>query len=64
LHWPALCHLFLEHDTMTLDEQERAAYIAGDTERAELLARIDELQRALGRAVAEMELMGVEYDAD
>ena len=48
---------------MTLDEQERAAYIAGDTERAELLARIDELQRALGRAVAELELMGVEYDA-
>jgi len=47
---------------MTLHEQERAAYIAGDTERAELLARIDELQRALGRAVAELELMGVEYD--
>ena len=49
---------------MTLDEQERAAYIAGDTERAELLARIDELQRALGRAVAELELMGVDHDAD
>ena len=48
---------------MTLDEQERAAYIAGDTGTAELLARIDELQRALGRAVAELELMGVEYDA-
>jgi anti-sigma factor RsiW len=49
---------------MTLYEQERAAYIAGDTERAELLARIDELQRALERAVAELELMGVEHDAD
>jgi hypothetical protein len=40
---------------MTTEELERAAYIAGDTERAELLARIDELQRALGCAVAELE---------
>lgn len=40
---------------MTIDEQERAAYMAGDTDRAALLARIDELQRALGEAVAENE---------
>ncbi len=40
---------------MTIDEQERAAYAAGDTERAALLARIDALQRALGEAVAEIE---------
>lgn len=40
---------------MTIDEQERAAYMAGDTKTAELLARIDELQRALGQAVAENE---------
>jgi hypothetical protein len=39
----------------TIDEQERAAYAAGDTDRAELLARIDALQRALGQAVAENE---------
>lgn len=37
----------------TIDEQERAAYAAGDTKTAELLARIDALQRALGQAVAE-----------
>jgi hypothetical protein len=48
---------------MTLHEQERAAYIAGDTATAELLARIDELQRALGRAVAELELLGVDHDS-
>ena len=40
---------------MTNDELERAAYAAGDTDRAGLLARIDELQRALGEAVAEIE---------
>lgn len=40
---------------MTIDEQERAAYMAGDTDRAALLARIDELQRTLGEAVAEIE---------
>lgn len=39
----------------TIDEQERAAYMAGDTKTAELLARIDALQRALGEAVAEIE---------
>jgi hypothetical protein len=40
---------------MKTDELERAAYVAGDTDRAGLLARIDELQRALGEAVAENE---------
>lgn len=40
---------------MTTNELERAAYVAGDTERAELLARIDALQRALGQAVADIE---------
>lgn len=39
----------------TTTEQERAAYMAGDTDRAELLARIDALQRALGRATARIE---------
>jgi hypothetical protein len=53
VHRPALHYLFLEHDTMTTDELERAAYAAGDTKTAELLARIDALQRALGQAVAE-----------
>ena len=40
---------------MTTNEQERAAYMAGDTKTAELLARIDDLQRALGQALAENE---------
>jgi hypothetical protein len=53
VHCPSFCALFLGDDTMTIDEQERAAYMAGDTERAQLLARIDALQRALGQAVAE-----------
>ena len=39
----------------TIQEQERAAYTAGDTDRAALLARIDDLTEALGRAVAEIE---------
>lgn len=38
---------------MTTNELERAAYMAGDTKTAKLLARIDDLQRALGQAVAE-----------
>jgi hypothetical protein len=40
---------------MTTTEQERAAYMAGDTDKAALLARIDALQRALGRATAALE---------
>jgi hypothetical protein len=63
VHRPALCDLFLEHDTMkTIQEQERAAYMAGDTERAALLARIDDLQRALGEAVAENEQLREDLD--
>ena len=42
---------------MINDELERAAYMAGDTERAGLLARIDELTRALGEAVAENDVL-------
>lgn len=48
---------------MKTDELERAAYAAGDTDRAELLARIDELTRALGEAVAEVENLTEERDA-
>ena len=40
---------------MTTIEQERAAYMAGDTKTADLLARIDALQRALGEATARIE---------
>ena len=43
---------------MTTSELERAAYMAGDTKTADLLARIDDLQRALGQAVADLEDMG------
>ena len=39
----------------TTTEQERAAYMAGDTRTADLLARIDALQRALGDAVGRYE---------
>jgi hypothetical protein len=45
---------------MTTEEQERAAYMAGDTDAAALLARIDDLQRALGQSVAALE--AVAYD--
>ena len=48
---------------MTINEEERAAYVAGDTERAELLARIDALQRALGQAVAENDELRDELEA-
>ena len=40
---------------MTTDEQERAAYVTGDTDRAALLARIATLQRYLGEATATLE---------
>ena len=48
---------------MTTTELERAAYVAGDTDRAGLLARIDDLTEALGRAVAENEELRDERDA-
>ena len=40
---------------MTIDEQERLAYVNGDTDRAALLARIATLQRYLGEATAALE---------
>ena len=48
---------------MTTTELERAAYMAGDTARADLLARIDDLQRALGESVAENERLSDENGA-
>lgn len=33
----------MNHSPLTLEEQERAAYMAGDTRTAELLGRVDEL---------------------
>jgi hypothetical protein len=48
---------------MTTNELERAAYAAGDTKTAELLARIDALQRALGAAIAENEELREELEA-
>jgi hypothetical protein len=47
----------------TIQEQERAAYIAGDINTANLLARIQELTEALGRAVAEIEDLTCERDS-
>lgn len=40
---------------LTTTEAESLAYMAGDLDRAELLGRIDSLQRALGQAVAALE---------
>jgi hypothetical protein len=40
--------------TLTI-EQERRAYISGDTATAHLLARIDALQRALAQTVVTLE---------
>lgn len=47
----------------TTTELERAAYMAGDTARADLLARIDDLQRALGESVAENDRLSDENGA-
>lgn len=40
---------------LTATEAERLAYISGDMDRAALLARIADMQRALGQAVAALE---------
>jgi len=40
---------------MTNDENERAAYVAGDMVAADLYRRLDQLTRALGEALAELE---------
>ena len=45
---------------MTIEEQERAAYIAGDVASAKLLARLDDIHHALGQGVAALE--AVAYD--
>jgi hypothetical protein len=51
---------------MTTEELEIVAYMAGDTARAGLLARIDDLTQALGESVAdeltELELITTERD--
>ena len=48
---------------MNTIEHERAAYAAGDIDRADLLARIDDLTRALGESVAENETLHDENGA-
>ena len=40
---------------LTIEEQERLAYVTGDTDTAALLARIDDLHHALGQGVAALE---------
>lgn len=40
---------------MTNDENERAAYMAGDTVTAGLYHRLDQAHQALGEALAELE---------
>ena len=46
---------------MTTLELELAAYAAGDIDRADLLARIDDLTRALGESVAENETLREDF---
>jgi hypothetical protein len=48
---------------MTTTEQERQAYMAGDTTTADLLARIDALQHALDRATVHIEDLEAELYA-
>lgn len=47
---------------MITEEQERAAYARGDIGTAGLLARIADLQAALGRATAEIEQLKDELE--
>lgn len=47
---------------MITEEQERAAYARGDIGTAGLLARIADLQAALGRATAEIEQLKDQRD--
>jgi hypothetical protein len=44
---------------MTIEEQERAAYMSGDTTTAALLARLDAMHHALGDAVAMLAITDV-----
>ena len=45
---------------MTNDENERVAYMAGDTVTAGLYHRLDQLAQALGEALAELESVKLE----
>jgi hypothetical protein len=45
---------------MTIEEQERLAYVSGDVASAQLLARLDDMHHALGQGVAALE--AVAYD--
>lgn len=40
---------------LTIEEQERLAYVTGDTDKAALLARLDDMHYALGQGVAALE---------
>lgn len=40
---------------LTIEEQERAAYISGGVAYAHLLARLDDMHHALGQGVAALE---------
>jgi hypothetical protein len=50
----------MSHTTLTLEEQERAAYIVGDTRTAELLAqaqRLEELEEETGEDAEDIPAM-------
>lgn len=46
---------------MTNDENERAAYMAGNLAMAELYHRLDQAHQALGEALAELEQLKEEH---
>lgn len=41
--------------TLTIEEQERLAYVTGDTTTAALLARLDDMHHALARTLDKVE---------
>ena len=50
----------MNHTQLTLEEQERAAYMAGDTRTAELLAQVDrleELEETTGECIEDIPAM-------
>ena len=44
---------------LTIEEQERLAYVTGDTATAALMARLDDMHHALGNAVAMLAIADV-----
>jgi hypothetical protein len=61
-HWPYARTIRSgnKEENMSYDENERAAYMAGDTVLAGLYYRLDQLTQALGETVADLESVKLE----